>query len=64
MAVLNIGWIAVFSIGLGFGAGLFLDWLLGTGPVLTLVLMVVGIVSGFYCAYRQIMKLTRDDERD
>ena len=64
MGILRIGWIAVGCIVGGFALGYLVDRWLNTWPVFMLVLMLLGIVGGFYKAYREIMKMTENDGAD
>ena len=44
--------------------GHYLDGRFGTEPVLTLVLLVVGLLAGFLGAYRQLQDVLRETNRD
>jgi F0F1-type ATP synthase assembly protein I len=44
--------------------GHYLDSRFGTEPVLTLVLLVVGLIAGFFGAYRQLQDVLRETNRD
>ena len=43
----SIGIQVGFTVGLGMIAGVYLDRWLGTGPWLTILGLVVGVISGF-----------------
>ena len=47
------------NIFVGFLLGRFLDKILGTSPLLILVFMVLGVVSGFWSIYKQISHIGR-----
>jgi len=53
----SIGATLAFSIFVGTGMGVLLDRWLGTRPWFTLVLMVFGIVAGFYNVVRMTSSL-------
>ena len=61
--VTQLGVIMVASIAVGLFAGLYLDRQLGTAPVLTIALMLIGVAGGMAAAYKLIMKVVnrRDD---
>lgn len=44
--------------------GHYLDGRFGTEPVLTLVLLVVGLMAGFVGAYRQLQDVLRETNRE
>jgi ATP synthase protein I len=44
--------------------GQYLDGRFGTEPVLTLVLLVVGLLAGFLGAYRQLQDVLREANRE
>ena len=44
--------------------GHYLDGRFGTEPVLTLVLLVVGLMAGFLGAYRQLQDVLRETNRE
>ena len=44
--------------------GHYLDGRFGTEPVLTLVLLVVGLMAGFLGAYRQLQDVLREANRE
>ena len=55
--LLGIGsYLATTIVGLTI-VGHFLDGRFETEPVLTLVFLVLGLLAGFYGAYRQLMQL-------
>jgi ATP synthase protein I len=45
------------SIVLGLGAGYVLDSWLGTGPVLTIVFLLLGIIAAFVTLYREAKRV-------
>jgi F0F1-type ATP synthase assembly protein I len=56
-----------FSLGIWIGGGAvlghFLDERFGTRPVLTLVLLVLGMAIGFYDAYRRLRALVATERK-
>ena len=53
--VSEVGLILVACIGGGLLAGVLLDRWLGTGPALTLVLLLAGIAAGFLQVFRLVL---------
>lgn len=47
----------VAGMGIGFGIGYGLDWLLGTGPWLMVLLMLLGFVAGVKTMIRSAQEL-------
>lgn len=56
--VSQLGISMVLSIAIFFAGGFFLDKWLGTKPVFILIGILVGVVSGGYLVYKQIMEVT------
>ena len=56
-ALLGIGFSLAFWIAGSAFLGHYLDGRFGTTPVLTLVLLLLGLVLGFYDAYRRLKAL-------
>jgi len=54
--VTQLGLVVVITILVGFFAGLFVDSKLNTSPIFTIVLLVFGILGGFYNAYLMITR--------
>ncbi len=52
----QLGFIMAGSILGGLLAGVYLDRWLGSGPVLTIVLLLCGIGGGFVAVYRLVMR--------
>jgi ATP synthase protein I len=52
------------SLAIGLAIGYYLDRYFGTGPILTLIFMVLGLVAGMKRLYELWKKMERDDERD
>ena len=52
--MVGVGFSLAFWIGGGAFLGHYLDGRFGTQPVLTLVLLVMGLGIGFYDAYRRL----------
>jgi F0F1-type ATP synthase assembly protein I len=59
--VLSFGWVLPASIAAGAGAGWLLDRLLGTWPVLTAVLGVLGLAAGLRQLLREAEALSEPD---
>lgn len=57
----HIGLTIVFSVLIGAALGYYLDGLLGTRVVFTLLLIVVGSASGMWNAYNLLIKISVDD---
>lgn len=55
-----------FAVWIGGGAllGHWLDGKLGTSPVLTVVLLVLGLALGMYDAYRRLQALVASTDND
>lgn len=53
----SIGATLAFCIFVGTGLGVLLDRWLGTRPWFTLILMIFGIVAGFYNVIRMVSSL-------
>lgn len=53
----GLGWYIALSIILGTGGGLWLDRLLGTRVLFTLVGVLIGSVVAFYGVYRLVRPL-------
>jgi ATP synthase protein I len=51
----EVGVVIAASIGGGLLAGVLLDRWLGTGPVLTVVLLLAGIAAGFLQMFRLLL---------
>jgi ATP synthase protein I len=65
----SIGLVFVFSIIIGTGMGYWLDKQFNTKPVLTIIFMILGIISGLKNAWMFIkrsgaMDDIKDEERD
>jgi ATP synthase protein I len=56
----TVGLTLVLSTVIGLAIGIWLDRVFNTGPWLTLVFLVVGIVAGFRNFYRFMTKSTRE----
>ena len=55
--LIGVGFSLAFWIGGGAFLGHTLDGRFGTQPVLTLILLVLGLVLGFYDAYRRLREV-------
>ncbi len=56
----TVGLTLVLSTVIGLAIGIWLDRVFNTGPWLTLVFLVLGIVAGFRNFYRFMTKSTRE----
>ena len=61
--LLGLGSYIAVCIAGGTIAGYFLDGLLGTGRVLTLAGLAIGLVAAFYGGYRMLMETIADINR-
>lgn len=55
----QVGLIMFASVAIGLFGGMYLDRWLGTEPILLIVLIIVGVVSGFRTVYMMIKKLIK-----
>ena len=56
---IGVGWFIGISILLGVGGGFWLDKKFGTGPILVIVGLILGLVVAFYGVYRMLLPLMR-----
>jgi ATP synthase protein I len=63
MRLSSLGLTLVFSTFIGFGLGWLLDKLLKTGPLFTILLLLLGIVAGFINIYRSA-KIEQEPDED
>ena len=54
--VTQLGLVVVVTILVGLVAGVFLDKLFQTSPVLSVVFIALGVAAGLYNAYQLIMR--------
>ena len=54
--VAEIGLTIVFSTLIGLFAGMAFDKFLGTKGIFLIIFLIIGIIGGFYNAYKQILK--------
>lgn len=59
LRLVGVGFFIGGSIVLGVGAGLWLDGKLGTGPILAIVGLLIGIVVAFFGVYQMLLPLIR-----
>lgn len=52
-----IGILMVVSIGIGYFLGNWLDGLLNTDPVISIIGLIIGVGSGFYSVYQVVKEL-------
>ena len=57
MQFLILGWYVGFCIVGGIAVGVIVDANMGTGPVLTVVGLIVGIVLAFFGLYRMVRSI-------
>ena len=62
LRLVGVGFYISGSIVLGVIAGLWLDSKLGTGPIMVIVGLLLGIVIAFYGVYRMILPLMGDKQ--
>ena len=62
MRLSSLGLTLVFSTFIGFGLGWLLDKFLKTGPLFTILLLLLGIVAGFVNVYRSAKAEQEPDE--
>ncbi len=63
LGLAQIGLVIVIAILLGLGIGIWLDSQLGSRPLFTLVLSLVGSVAGSVAVYRMVMGTFRQVEK-
>jgi Putative F0F1-ATPase subunit Ca2+/Mg2+ transporter len=61
--LLGLGSYVAVCIAGGSIAGYYLDGLLGTGRILTLAGLAIGLVAAFYGGYRMLMETIADVNR-
>lgn len=59
--ITQVGLTIVVSVIVCAFLGVFLDNLLGTKVLFTLLLIFLGLASGLYSSYRMLMKISLDD---
>lgn len=66
LRLIGVGWYVAICIGGGAFAGVWLDGRLGSGPILTMVGLGVGIVAAVVGMYRMLMAVlsTRPDSEE
>ena len=64
MRLSSLGLTLVFSTFIGFGLGWFLDKVLKTRPLLTILFLLLGIVAGFVNVYRSVKAEQEPDEEE
>ncbi len=58
--VLSFGWTLPASLAAGAGLGWLADRLLGTSPVLTIALALVGAAGGLWQVYKEMNRLAEE----
>ena len=67
---IGLGWYVAFCIVVGIVGGVWLDRLVGTLPLFTLLGVLLGTVAAFYGVYKLVQPLLKDsatekdDKRD
>ncbi|GIW10468.1 MAG: hypothetical protein KatS3mg061_1525 [Dehalococcoidia bacterium] len=62
LQLLGIGWYIVVAIGLGLGGGIWLDGIVGTAPLFTLLGIGLGITVALVGAFRMMVQATAPSE--
>ncbi len=62
LRLLGLGWYIALSIILGVAGGLWLDGVMGTRPLFTLVGVILGSALAFYGVYKMVLPLLGEDE--
>lgn len=52
-----IGILMVVSIGIGYFLGAWLDGLVNTEPVISIIGLIIGVGAGFYSVYQVVKEL-------
>lgn len=60
----SLGPVLVISTALGLAMGIFLDSRLHSGPVGTIVFLVLGIAAGFWQVIKEIIKIDASSKRN
>jgi ATP synthase protein I len=63
LAASTLGWDLALPIVAGALLGYHLDRRLGTGPLLTLMLLLFGVATGFYNVVRSIQRMEARERR-
>lgn len=58
----TVGWAMVLSIIVGLAVGWYVDRWLGTEPIFTLLLLFLGILSGFRMMYKVYMRFFNEEK--
>lgn len=58
----NLGWQLLASMLLFFGMGYGLDYLLGTGSVMTIIFSIIGIFIGLWSVIKSANELERKQQ--
>jgi len=62
MRLSSVGLVLVFSTFIGLGLGWFLDRVFKTRPLLTILMLLLGIVAGFVNVWRAVRVEQEPDE--
>jgi len=59
--ITQIGMTIVFAVAIGTLIGLYLDKVLGTKIIFTLIFIFIGAASGIWSSYQQITRISIDE---
>ena len=62
LRLLGLGWYIALCIILGVAGGLWLDGVVDTRPLFTLIGITLGSVLAFYGVYKMVLPLLNEDE--
>lgn len=54
----SLGLVLVISTAMGLGIGIFLDARLSSGPVFTVIFLLLGIAAGFWQIIKEIIRIS------
>ncbi len=60
----TVGLHLVSGIIVGLFVGYYLDKFFNTSPVLTIVFFFLGIITGFYNMYKDVVKYIKEEEKE
>jgi F0F1-type ATP synthase assembly protein I len=58
LQLLGIGWYIAVAVGLGVAGGIWLDGVVGTAPLFTLVGILLGVTVALVGAFRMMLQAT------
>jgi ATP synthase protein I len=59
--ITSIPFLILISVGIGLGAGVWIDGKLGTKPWFTVILLLVGLAAGLYESAKMLIDVTRNN---